>query len=43
MALVLLVAVALLLAAVVAASFMKVQEQPVRVRIDSTPRRNRRR
>lgn len=43
MALVLLVAVALLLAAVVAASMPKVQEQPVRVRIDDTPRRSRRR
>lgn len=43
MALVLLVAVALLLAAVVAASMPKAQEQPVRVRIDDTPRRSRRR
>jgi hypothetical protein len=42
MALVLLVA-ALLLALVVAASFARVQEQPVHVRIDSTPRGQRRR
>jgi hypothetical protein len=43
MALVLLVAVALLMAAVVAASLMKVQEQPVRIRIDDSSRRVRRR
>jgi len=43
MALVLLVAAALLLAALIATSLPKAQEQPVRVRIDDTPRRPRRR
>lgn len=43
MALTLLVAVALLLVVVAVAALPRIQEQPVRVRIDDTPRRPRRR
>lgn len=43
MALTLLVAVALLLVTVGVAAMPRAQEEPVRIRIDDTPRRSRRR